>query len=125
MDKITQFSQKIEKTANFMNFHYFIEEKIFFNENSNCCFSANYSPKGTREHALESSRKIFFNFKNFIKKSCFPPHLKGMYCVMEESILSEKIEISDKKSPKQNFTKMRFYRRKSLQKTMLLRFKIL
>ena len=30
MDKITQFSQKIEKTANFMNFRYFIEEKIFF-----------------------------------------------------------------------------------------------
>ena len=56
MDKITQFSQKIEKTANFMNFRYFIEEKIFFNENSNCWFSATYSPKGTREHALESSR---------------------------------------------------------------------
>ena len=29
MDKITQFSQKITKTANFMNFRYFIEEKIF------------------------------------------------------------------------------------------------
>ena len=62
MDKITQFSQKITKTANFMNFRYFIEEKIFFNENSNCWFSASYSPKGTREHALESSRLIFFNF---------------------------------------------------------------
>ena len=33
-----------------------------------------------------------------MKKSCFPPHLKGIYCVMEESILSEKIEISDKKN---------------------------
>ena len=30
MDKITQFSQKVEKTANyFMNFRYFIEEKYF------------------------------------------------------------------------------------------------
>ena len=33
-----------------------------------------------------------------MKNSCFPPHLKGIYCVMEESILSEKIEISDKKN---------------------------
>ena len=33
-----------------------------------------------------------------MKNPCFPPHLKGIYCVMEESILSEKIEISDKKN---------------------------
>ena len=29
MDKIIQFSRKIEKTANFMNFRYFIEKTYF------------------------------------------------------------------------------------------------
>ena len=98
MDKITQFFQKIEKTAKFMNFHYFIEEKIFFNENSNCWFSVNNSPRGTREHALESSRCIFFNFSIFMKNSCFLPHLKGIYSLVEESILNEKIAISVQKN---------------------------
>ena len=37
-----------------------------------------------------------------MKNSCFPPHLKGIYCVMEEIILSEKIEISDKKKSPRN-----------------------
>ena len=67
MDKITQFSQKIEKTANFMNFRYFIEEKIFFNENSNYWFSTINNPNETKENALQISRKIFFNFQVFMK----------------------------------------------------------
>ena len=33
-----------------------------------------------------------------MKNSCFPPHLEGIYCVMEESILSEKFENSDEKN---------------------------
>ena len=98
MDKITHFFQKIKKSANFMNFRYFFEEKIFFNENSNCWFSANYSPKGTREHALESSRSRFFNFQNFMKNSCFLPYLNGIYSIIEERILEEKIAISIQKS---------------------------